>query len=171
LDFGGGYGMHYPIVKRFLQTKLGSFVICESPAVSDSLSRFDSEKMNWISDINRLEHGSSDVIISSGTIQYLSSPFETLESMSRLSKWIVLDRVPVIEGPDTQVMKQNTVTAKGERTSYPGWFFSEVDLLNWFERLGLKIEFEWTVPEDRPYVNGKRLPYRGYLLKKRATNE
>lgn len=170
LDFGGGFGMHYPIVKTFLHDKLDEFVVCESPAVANALSKFNSEQLSWISDINNLNQGSVDVIITSGTIQCLSSPFETLESMSSLSEWIVLDRVPVIEGQHTQLMRQNTVTSKGDRTSYPGWFFSEKDLLDWFEKLHLKIEFEWKVPEDRPYVNGKRLPYRGYMLRKSLPN-
>lgn len=171
LDFGGASGGHYRFVKSIFDKNLGEYVICESPKVAEEFKAFGTSEKYWISNLDGIESKYFDAVLSSGTIQYLEKPFEVLARMAEVSDYIVLDRLPVVNESKSLVLKQNTVTSNGVRVSYPGWFFSEEELFKAFTEFGLKVTLEWAVPEDRPYVNGNRVPYRGYLLEKLSPNE
>ena len=110
-----------------------------------------------------------DFVVTSCALPYIENPRETLEALSRTSAWIVLDRMPVLPNSQTKIYKQNSTTSDGKRVSYPAWYFSEAELLNWCQEANLRIEYQWIVPEDRPYVLGERRPYKGYLLHKNGT--
>ena len=166
LDFGGAYGNHYPAVKRFLGNRLDQYVICESPAVSDAFNEIETEPLSWISDLNGVPENSFEIVVTSCTLPYVENPREILRSLSRISSWIVMDRMPVLPDSQTKIFKQNSTTSDGKQVSYPAWYFSETEILDWCKEFNLKIEFQWLVPEDRPYVLGKRRAYRGYLLRK-----
>jgi putative methyltransferase (TIGR04325 family) len=166
LDFGGAYGNHYPPIKRFLGNKLDQYVICESPAVSEAFSEVETENMSWITDLNLIPDSSISIVITSCALPYVENPHETLRELGRISDWIVMDRMPVLMDSQTKIFKQNSTTSDGKRVSYPAWYFSESEIFEWCEEFNLNIEFQWLVPEDRPYVLGERRPYRGYLLRK-----
>ncbi len=164
LDFGGAYGNHYPLIKKFLGDKLGGYVICESEAVSNAFNELETGDLSWISNLQEIEDDSFEMVITSGTLPYVPNPRDYFQELIRISRWIVLDRMPVFSEQKSLIFKQNTFTSKNERVSYPAWFFSKNELFRWFDEFGLHSVIEWEVPEDRPYVLGKRLPYEGYLL-------
>ena len=166
LDFGGAYGNHYPSIKRFLGKKLDQYVICESPAVSEAFSKLETENLSWITDLNSIPDNSFDIVVTSCALPYVENPRETLEALSRISSWIVMDRMPVLSDSPTKIFKQNSTTSDGKRVSYPAWYFSESEILSWCKAFNLNIEFKWVVTEDRPYILGERRPYLGYLLRK-----
>lgn len=55
LDFGGAYGMHYPLIHKFFWEELDTYIICESPVVSEAFNEFGTEDLVWISDLKILE--------------------------------------------------------------------------------------------------------------------
>lgn len=166
LDFGGAYGNHVPLFRKLFGEKAHEYVICESPAVSKAFNEIDTDGIVWTSNLDGFEGRVFDVVFSSCTLPYVENPFESLAKLSELSAWLVLDRTPVFTEEHSKIFKQNSFTPDKKKVSYPAWYFAESDLFKWFEVLGLTIELSWDVPEDRPYVNGTRLPYRGYLLRK-----
>jgi putative methyltransferase (TIGR04325 family) len=166
LDFGGAYGNHFPVIKQFLGKDLSRYVICESAAVSEAFNDFNTNELMWTDDLTQFAADSFDVVFSSCALPYVSEPEKYLKDLTRLGKWIVLDRLPILDEENSIIFKQNVRTMGGKSISYPAWYFSETKLKNEFRELNLNVEFEWSVPEDRPFVNGKRNSYRGYLLKR-----
>jgi putative methyltransferase (TIGR04325 family) len=164
LDFGGAYGNHYPFIKKFLGEKLGSYVICESEAVSNAFNKLETGDLAWISNLQEIEDDSFEIVITSCALPYVPNPRDFFQELSRISRWIVMDRMPVFSEKKSVIFKQNAVTSEKERVSYPAWFFSKDELFKWFDEFGLHSVIEWDVPEDRPFVLGKRLPYEGFLL-------
>ncbi len=105
------------------------------------------------------------VSIASCSLPYLESPYQYLEKLMYISRYLVLDRMPIISDLDQDVVKlQNTTTKDGLRVSYPAWFFSENKLKEQISNFGGRIVATWSVPEDRPIFKLKRRPYVGYLI-------
>jgi putative methyltransferase (TIGR04325 family) len=165
LDFGGGSGNHFFGAFSHVVNQIESYVICESPAVATALQEIKSE-VEYVSNINEYEEKYFDVILASCVLPYISEGENMLKTFFKLSDWVILDRMPVLKTlSKNKYAVQHALSKSGARLTYPATFFAEKKMFELFEELNAEMVLKWEVPEDKPYFNGGRNPYVGYLLK------
>ncbi len=166
LDFGGSWGNHFFHVFNRISPQVHSeYVICESEKVSIELSKIESP-FKFICNLNGVADKYFDVCLASCVLPYLEKPFEILTEISRTSKYIILDRMPVVREIDKNVLTvQRSFHSFRDISSYPAYFFSRKRLFDKFHELNLQVQFEWLVKEDAPFFSGSRQTYTGFLLK------
>lgn len=166
VDLGGAYGAQYDAVTAVVGACIDSYTIVESPAVVRGLCDLSDGCLQWVdtSGSSLVDAvGGVDIAISSSTLQYLPNPATALGELVAVAPYVLLDRLPLLEHPEDFVMKQHT-RYRGSPVTYPAWFFSRVVFLQALHELGVEVIFEWAVPEDAPFVRGRRRPNAGMLL-------
>lgn len=167
VDFGGGPGTHYFLVQSMPNFDVAQYTIVESPAVATAMQKFSDEVVSWmhVSDENSLKGlGPVDIVLSSSALQYVENPFGVLRDLATMAPTVILDRLPLIDCPAHFVAKQNA-RYEGRGVSYPAWIFSEAAFLSELQHIGCEIMYRWEVPEDRPFLMGRRWPNQGMLLR------
>jgi len=145
--------------------------VIETPSVVSRLGRavglpsklsFESD---WRDSAEQRDQ-SNQLIYASGFIQCVPSGLSAISDFALASRFLILDRVPIVESTESFVAIQRTTKALGEvGSSYPSWFFAEHEFhkavaSSW------RINLSWQVPEDRPVVHRARRPFRGFLLER-----
>jgi putative methyltransferase (TIGR04325 family) len=166
LDLGGAYGAQYDAIAAVAGDCIDSYSIVESPAVVRGLADLSDDCLKWVdtsssSLVDAIGH--VDIAISSSTLQYLSQPMRMLGELVTTAPYVLLDRLPLLEHPENFVMKQHT-RYQGRPVTYPAWFFSRAEFMRTLHEAGVEVVFEWAVPEDSPFVRGRRRPNVGMLV-------
>lgn len=164
LDVGGATGGHLYLFSK-LGVRLRSYDILESPSVVDVLKVHSNDEMVWVYEPSLQKY---DLVLCSGTLQYLRKAEGLLADWARISDWIIIDRTPITEEARSVVRRQNVLLPGLRRTSYPSWFFSRAELVEATRDFGHVI-LEWEVPEDSPLLGMRRQSYSGFLLDCRQT--
>jgi len=159
LDVGGATGGHRSLFSK-LGIRLCRYDILESPSVVNALQVHSNDEMSWVYEPHLPKY---DLVLCSGTLQYLPKGERLLADWSRFSDWIIIDRTPITEDVHTVIRRQNVLLPGFRRTSYPSWFFSRAQFGEATRDLG-RVIIEWTVPEDSPLVGKQRQSYSGFLL-------
>jgi putative methyltransferase (TIGR04325 family) len=166
LDLGGAYGAQYDAVVAVAGDCIARYSIVESPAVVRGLADLADDCLEWVdTDGSSLVDviGAVDIAISSSTLQYLPHPETVLRELIASAPFVLLDRIPLLDHHESFVMQQHT-RYDGAPVTYPAWFFSRVEFHRILEAAGANVVLEWAVPEDSPFVRGRRRPNVGMLL-------
>ncbi len=166
LDLGGAFGAQYDAITAVAGYCIDSYSIVESPAVVRGLADLSDDCLKWVDTSGSslvAAIGHVDIAISSSTLQYLPQPMKMLGELVTAAPYVLLDRLPLLEHPENFVMKQHT-RYQGSPVTYPAWFFSRAELMRTIHDAGAEVVFEWAVPEDSPFVRGRRRPNVGMLL-------
>lgn len=161
LDFGGAGGNHYQLFSRLIGNKRLDYTIVESTPMVEKYRKFATDNLRWVNEIPDSEF---EISLCSASIQYVESPLPILQRIIEQTKFVILDRLSVQDGEENLLMKQNYFAVNTGRVSYPCWYFSESKFLS--ETLGkTEILYRWDVPEDSPWILGKRRPNIGLLVR------
>jgi len=164
VDFGGSLGSFYFQHRAFLSmlrslswavVEQPHFVECGREEIAHGPLQFRPSLADCF------EHGSADVVLVSGTLQYLEHPYETLDAIARsATRYLLVDRVPFVAGEsDLPIVQQPPEWIYP--ASYPAWLLSRPRFDAWAARGGHRIvaEFESQI-DRRPGVN-----HAGLLLR------
>jgi putative methyltransferase (TIGR04325 family) len=84
IDFGGACGSHYFVAKALLrdQVKLQWYVV-ETSGMAGKGKELENDELRFFNNLSvaRTEIGQVDLVHSSGTLQYVSDPYETLKDL------------------------------------------------------------------------------------------
>jgi putative methyltransferase (TIGR04325 family) len=163
LDFGGSLGSTYFQNKKFLDTiREVNWCIIEQPEfVSVGIEKFANDRLHFFYTIEEcIKNYEIDVIILSSVLQYLEEPYKLLQIINTLPcKYLILDRTPFIKGKNRITIQK--VNPKIYHGSYPCWFFSENEFLNYMTG-AYKIVTEFT-SLDKANISSE---FKGYLFEK-----
>jgi putative methyltransferase (TIGR04325 family) len=160
LDLGGAGGQHYKLFSKLIGRENLIYIIVESEPMVQKYQQFSNESLKWATQI---PDDVFDITLCSASIQYTQQPLELLEKIVESSSFIILDRLSVSDRPEHVLMRQNFWSRPTGRVSYPCWYFSETCLKEFLGK-ECKTLWQWTVPEDSPWVFGKRRSNIGLLL-------
>lgn len=153
LDVGGAGGVYYLMLRKWLPPC--SWTVLETPSVCYAM-RSTGIPVKFVTE---LQEGRFDVVLLSGVIQYLKDPHAELAKYCGLGDYVLLNRLPLIDGCD-----RVTIQRVGANTSYPAWFLGRHNFEREVQKRG-SVVMRWAVPEDRPYLDGRRVAFRGMLLR------
>jgi len=170
LDFGGATGGHYKLIKQFISNEVKlNYTVCETQAlVRKAMKIFASDELSFVDDIKKINI-KPDIVLSSGTLQYLAEPIKVYEEFFKLEpKFIVISRFPTIENERDQLTVQH-VPKDVYNGTYPCWFFSRK---KWEDILNKRYEIllKWNPQNDFVYYEGEKVYQIGYVLKKLGIN-
>ncbi len=165
LDFGGSLGSTYFQNREFLNAlpEVRWNIIEQPDHVRVGKEFFEDEILRFYPNIKEYsKENSPDVILLSSVMQYLENPYETLESIFKLtSSNIILDKTPFWNGEVDRLCVQHVPPSIYE-ARYPSWIFSRSKILKLVETEG------WTVIahfENDDYLPGPvEFSYEGMII-------
>lgn len=170
LDIGGSWGRHYFECKRYFgEGFVASWDVLEMAslvaAVRDILASESGLRFHDSVEVLALEEYT--LVFASGALQYVPDPSRLFARLCEAGvPFILLDRAPLTDASRHRLTVQKVppwiYTAR-----YPAWFLSYSVLEEIWEQHSYRIAVEWAAPEDAPFLDGVRLPYRGLLLQRR----
>lgn len=169
LDFGGATGFHYKLIKNYLSSAIKlKYTICETKElVKKATAIFSTNELSFIDDISDYHDSKPDIVMISGTLQYLDEPASVLETLIKLDpKFIIVNRFPVIYSSNDRLTIQH-VPKSVYNGSYPCWFFSLPkweSILKNYKQYYLMIK--WDTKSEYVFLDGKKVYYVGYMLKR-----
>lgn len=160
LDFGGASGSHYLLAKSLDAKKHFDWKIIETSIQVSLYSQFSNNEVVWQTEVSDEKR---TISLASGAVQYAENAHEVLDNFIKHSEYIILDRLSLNPGSSDIIMKQNYWSRRTGRLSYPCWYFSKEQLL---KKISLTHELlaTWQVPEDSPWVFGKRRSNSGFMF-------
>ncbi|GGF64229.1 hypothetical protein GCM10007301_25050 [Azorhizobium oxalatiphilum] len=149
LDVGGAGGIAFETAERFdLLDEGHHWHVVDMPRMVEHgrarHARLKSERISFGTDLGRAPP--CDLLLALGAIQYMRDPIGQhgpglLESIRKKPDYILLNKVPVWDGPD-QWTNQSFVT-----TSSPYRIFNRDGLVRYIQRHGYRIAHSWQVRE------------------------
>jgi putative methyltransferase (TIGR04325 family) len=171
VDYGGSLGSVYYQHRKFLSVikKLRWNIVEQKQFVNLGQKHFQDETLKFYPDINScLTHHSPDVLLISGTIQYLAEPFIFLNQLKRYNfKYIIIDLTGFfINKSEKSRITIQKVPPNIYQASYPCWIFNEQELLN---SIPTKYQLIYSgnsyLGENLSVDNNLKFNYRQYLFK------
>ena len=170
IDFGGSLGSSYFQNRDFLSSlsEIKWNVVEQKSFVDTGKQFFENEELNFFYDLKScVIETKSRVFFSSGTIQYLSDPFQFLKMLKNFDfKYLVFDRIAFID-VEKDLLTVQRVPPEVYDASYPAWFFNYDKFVRFFEdKYVLVSDFDngFTAPA---IVEKRRAYWRGFIFKKK----
>lgn len=154
LDYGGGTGVYAKVMRQLMPSTAFDWSVLESAPVVAACQDIAGSPARFISE---LPSAPVDVAIISGTLQYLREPWAVLDQVAKIARWIILTRLPVVDGPEDRV----TLQIVSPSLSMPVWLLSEKKLR---ESLGSRIVLEWVVTPDVGLCAMANTAPKGFLI-------
>lgn len=170
LDFGGSLGSSYFQNRRFLESlsDVRWNVVEQEHYVKAGKKNIQNERLRFYKTIEDcLIENLPNVILFSSVLQYLPSPIEAINAISKSgAHTLLIDRTPISDAHTNTLLVQH-VPKSIYAATYPMWVFSRAELLGMLERdwchLANNISPEGTVVTD----NGIEFTFEGILLDRR----
>ena len=162
LDVGGGGGDYYFYFQKFIPGLQLNWTVLETKTFAESFKSGTTDQISWIDSVDFLEPA-YDIVLMSGVLQYIEEWNYVLETVAKVSNFMILNRLPLTPSNDDRVALQRSKYGK-MRNSYPAHFFSESKFLATIRNLG-KIEMQWSVPEDQSVFRWRASFYQGLVLR------
>ena len=161
LDFGGGNGAYFFRLKDYFPDGFLDWHVVETPHMVAACSPIGGGHITFLKDIpaERI----FDVAVVSGALQYLPDAYIWLERIAHASKWIILTRLPVQDGPVDKFMVQ-TVTSHIHVGSMPIEIFSAAKMQAAIDAVGT-VEMSWRVALDEGSLATIGARPMGFLIK------
>jgi len=168
LDFGGALGGLYFQLREFLRRRKLSWVVCEQPIMADAGAReFETDELSFVSDLDDLGARRFDVVIASGSLQLVEDPHGTFGRLSRLSRNLLINRIPLFDKPADRLTVHHVDPAIYTATC-PSWFFSESLWSAMVDAFGFDVAMRWKVPQDLVTLDDQTLEFSGMLCRQRS---
>ena len=155
LDFGGALGSSYFQNRDLFQglSALQWNIVEQSQFVQIGKNEFEDEKLKFYFTIDEcLEKNTVNVLLLSSVLQYLESPYGTLERLLEKNiKNIVIDRTGFTRKSEDLLTVQN-VPKNIYKASYPAWFLNENRLLEFMKSRHYELKFGFPC-EDISNIN------------------
>jgi putative methyltransferase (TIGR04325 family) len=152
-DFGGYLGIsYYSYAKYVPYPDTLTWLICDVPAVvkagADLAARKGSSHLRFTADFE--EAAGADVVIASGSLQFVPVPFaELLSRLTRKPEHLLINKTPLYDGPQFA-----TLNSMGPAIS-PYWIFNQSQFFESLEKAGYEVVDSWQNPDLSCYI-----PYR-----------
>ncbi|HVR64415.1 MAG TPA: TIGR04325 family methyltransferase [Polyangia bacterium] len=151
-DIGGHVGLHYYAFPPYLPDLPGiSWTVCDVPSVAQAgrrlaADRGDAANMSFTSELRDV--AGHDVVLASGSLQYIESPSlaELLGSLASRPRHLLLNKLPLHDRP-TFVTLQNAKV-----TFTPCRMLNRAEFLGSLAALGYRVIDTWEVPERDHYI-------------------
>ena len=153
LDFGGNIGLHYLAYRKHVEMERVRWIVWDLPQIV----RVGREtcaglaNVSFVERIDDLPAAPIDVVLASGSLQYLDDPAQWLASLAARNgnpAHILVNRVPLYDG-ETFVTLQNAGAV-----CYPQRVFNRADFIRSIARLGYELADVWD--DD---VDSCRIPF------------
>jgi putative methyltransferase (TIGR04325 family) len=167
LDLGGGFGGHYYQVREAVGSKINLKwdIVETSTLVAEALKLNIDNDLYFHDDIAHLSGNKYDIILTSGTLQYLPDPAEMFNKMKNISHtYMIINRFPLINEDADRLTIQH-VPKSYYSASFPSWFFAEDKWITLIES-AYDLSFRWMCMSE-VYLGMQKIPFQGLLLKKK----
>lgn len=162
VDFGGSLGSTYFQNRKFLGSlKMVKWNIIEQLRFVDiGIEHFQDNRLMFYYNIEScLKDTQPNCILLSCVLPYIRDPFCVLDELLKYNiKYLILDKMPFIEGDVDRLTVQHTPNSIYE-ASYPAWFFSE-------KKMKVRLSEKYRIIEEyqcRDEANIKS-SYKGIIL-------
>ena len=163
-DIGGGFGLHYFLVKTLNVCKINFWNVIETKPIVDHIKRNEDQKLLFHYDLDDLilKYNKIDLTIFMSSLQYLPAPYEYLEKIIfSKSKLIFIGRIPLLNDHiETISLQHSYLNANGpgplpngfknRRVVYPVHLLSKHKLVEY-----IKTEYDlvYLMKSDKFYYN------------------
>lgn len=173
LDLGGSLGTSYRQNRNFVKhLSAVTWAIVEQPNFVEQGKRFfENGILTFYDEIQDAALQTPNVLLVSGTLQYLDHPYDTLASLTATgAEALIIDRTPVHDGPDDRIVVQS-VPSSIYRATFPAWIFSRTRLFDSLTSLGWRIleTFE-TLERDTVTRDGFDFTWIGLICFREGTH-
>ena len=165
LDFGGSFGLYYYLLRRALPEVKIDWTVIETAEMAEAFQPYQETHLRWYTSLPAaLNSGEKafDLCLASSSLPYVPHPYEILDKLAQLGRYVVATRMGFIGGAVDKVAVQR-VPPEIFTGSYPAWFFSRERFVAAAQKLG-KLKLRWDVPQDVFMFEGKKIIFSGYLL-------
>ena len=154
IDFGGALGSTYYQVKEFLGAEVCASwnVVEQDHYVSCGNEHFADDRLRFYETIAAcLKDKKIDLVLLSGSVQYLEKPHEFLQQLAEYDfQFLLFDRTAFHYGDGDRLTLQ-LVPPEIYTASYPSWFFNQETFLKHFSgKYKLVADFD-------PYIEGEKV--------------
>ncbi|SHF64142.1 putative methyltransferase, LIC12133 family [Pedobacter caeni] len=170
IDFGGSLGSTYYQVKEFLTPEIcGSWnVVEQSHYVECGKSHFEDGVLKFYESMDAcLKEKTVDLVILSGSVQYLEKPHDFLQKLAEYNfQFLLFDRTAFHYGEKDRLTLQK-VPPEIYPASYPSWFFNQTNFLSHFSsQYQMVAEFaSYVKGEENTLIDGIQSGYdKGFYL-------
>jgi putative methyltransferase (TIGR04325 family) len=146
-DFGGNLGVHYLRYRRYLKLDHVKWIVLDLPEITSAGRQTCADLPNiaFINEIAEFRESGLDILLASGSMQYLASPNLLLEKMADQGArpaHVLINRVPLYEGP------QFVTLQNGGLVYYPQYVFNREMFIRSIENLDYELVDAWPDPAD-----------------------
>jgi putative methyltransferase (TIGR04325 family) len=170
-DLGGHIGLLYHSYRRYLPIERVQWVVYDVPAVVKAgAARARAKGTSELDFTDEFHHaGSADIILASGSLQYVETPFaEMLAGLSQKPNHVIVNKLPTQDHREIITLQNIGVAYCPYRIAARG------TLIGSLAALGYELVDEWENPDPRtelPY-NDEASPvtWRGYYYRLRRAS-
>ncbi len=167
VDLGGSLGSSYFKMKDIInQNYKNTWNIVEQKSfVKIGRKKLKEKGLNFFDNLKNLRNKKIDVLILSGSLQYLEDPNHILKIIFDLKPEIILlERLSILKVKNEPTI---CVQKRGDN-SYPIWFFSNKYIIEKFKKNKYNLVESFPPEFDHNlYFNKRRIKFDGFLFKKR----
>jgi putative methyltransferase (TIGR04325 family) len=149
-DLGGNIGLHFYTFQRYLQYPTGfEWQICDLPEITAAgvkvAAQRTSNGLRFTNDVS--DASGADILLASGTLQYIENPFSTvLSRLQHKPKHLLVNKLP-LSSWKTFVTLQNIGPV-----ICPYYIFNKTEFIDSVCMLGYEVTDTWTNPEFNCYI-------------------
>ena len=156
--------MYFYLLRRALPDVQFDWTVIETEEMAQAHLAFEEPHLRWRSLLPETPGADKafDLCLVSSSLLYVPEPYNRLEKLINLGRFILVTRTAFIEGPEDKIAVQR-IPPEMFTGSYPAWFFSESKFLNFLQKKA-RINLVWDVPQDIFQFEGKRIVCKGYLI-------
>ena len=165
LDVGGGNGNNYAACTKLSPSAPYDWTVFET----ESMCAACTGRLPAVAWTSTVPEASFDVVLISGTLQYLPEPYAALQDLARKAPWLILHRTPIIDAATDRLTIQIV-----DPNVYPGellrhWFLSGKSLRHSLQSLGTVVASWRSLQDDPAYVQVGGLAF-GFLVSTSAND-
>jgi putative methyltransferase (TIGR04325 family) len=168
LDFGGNIGVHFYSYQKYILFPNGiNWVVCEVQEVAKIGRSLAKKKMEdrllFIDSIDKVEK--FDVLISSGTLQYIEEKNikKTLQLHKHKPKYLLLNKLPLYDGPEFVTLQNAGCTFVAQHV------FNKSNYIKTINDMNYELVDQWTIHDLACYIpfypNNSFQKYTGMVFK------
>jgi putative methyltransferase (TIGR04325 family) len=165
LDFGGNIGVHYKRVSKHLDAKWLQWVVCDVASITrvGRIACANIGNLSFINEISEFNRSKLDILIASGSVQYIRSPDFLILSLKQRNvcpRHILFNAVAVSENP------QFVTIQNGGPVYYPEYIFQREQFIESVTNVGYHLVDHWDCENDYeiPFYPGRVIKSEGFYF-------
>ena len=131
--------------------------------VNEGNRNFKNQNLFFYDDLNKIRNQKIDLIILSGSLQYMEDPTKILKKIfTKKPETILLERTPV----SVNKKKNEIFVQKRGDSSYPSWYFSENLIKKLFKKNNYNLIDKFSSEFDHNlFIDKQEIKFEGYIFK------